>query len=119
MTKYTPNRVTTICEQIAKGMPIYYACAMANITHETYLQWKKTHSEFSEAIKKAEALDIERRVARLDETAKKGNWTADAWMMERRYPEQFGNKQHIEHSGKVEVIQPDPNAMKDEGESHE
>ena len=43
----------------------------------------------------AEAKAIERRLNRIDEAGQNGNWQADAWYLERRYPHLFGKRDTI------------------------
>ena len=60
--------------------------------------------EFYESIKKAKSLAIADAVKNIKETAKT-KWTAEAWWLERKNPEQWGNRQYqkVEHSGKVSI----------------
>ena len=48
--------------------------------------------EFLEAVKKAEAEAEALRVSRISKAGKEGNWQADAWYLERRYPDRWGKR---------------------------
>jgi hypothetical protein len=56
--------------------------------------------EFLEAVKKAEAEAEALRVSRISKAGKEGNWQADAWYLERRYPERWGKRIQQEVTGK-------------------
>ena len=36
-----------------------------------------------------------RRLARIEKVAEEGNWQADAWVLERKYPDKFGRRDRI------------------------
>ncbi len=44
---------------------------------------------------KQEAKAIERRIKRIEKAGEEGNWTADAWYLERRYPHLFGKRDTV------------------------
>lgn len=45
----------------------------------------KRHREFYAAVKNAESMNAVRNLASIAQAAKDGNWTAAAWMLERRH----------------------------------
>lgn len=52
---YTPERVAIICDALARGETQETAYKLAGIVADTYYRWLKEHSEFSDAVKKAQA----------------------------------------------------------------
>lgn len=52
---YTQERVKIICDALAKGETQDTAYRLAGISNETYYRWLKEKSEFSNAVKKAQA----------------------------------------------------------------
>lgn len=67
---------------------------------------KGTYFEFFESVKKAEAQAVARNVAVI-QSAAKDSWQAAAWWLERKYPQEWGKKDRLEHVGKDdEPIQP-------------
>ena len=52
---YTPERVKIICDALARGETQDTAYRLAGISNETYYRWLKEKSEFSNAVKKAQA----------------------------------------------------------------
>ena len=76
------------------------AAAIGGVTYTTLNNWMKkgesassgAYVEFLEAVKKAEAEAEALRVSRISKAGKEGNWQADAWYLERRYPDRWGKR---------------------------
>jgi len=94
-TKYVPETIEKIVNAIAVGSPFSHACNYAGITFETFNEWRKQYSEFSEKVKEAEGKAVIGWLARIEQAAKDGNWTAAAWKLERRYPHDFGRRDRM------------------------
>ena len=112
-TKYTPETVKKIVDAIRVGATFRLACDYAGITEETFSQWRKKYSEFSDAIKEAEGQGVVGWLAKIEKAANEGVWQAAAWKLERRYPKEYGRQVvETEHSGavtiKVVYAAPDP-----------
>lgn len=97
-SKYTPERTDKILNAIAVGATFTHACNYAGIDMDTFARWRRKYAEFAEAIKEAEGKAVVGWLARIEAAAKTGNWTAAAWKLERRYPEDYGRKEKIEHA---------------------
>lgn len=95
-TKYVPEVIEKILNAIAVGAPFSHACNYAGISFETFNEWRKDKSEFSEQVKNAEGKAVIGWLARIEQAAKDGNWTAAAWKLERRFPEDFGKRDKIQ-----------------------
>lgn len=95
-TKYVPEVIEKILNAIAVGAPFSHACNYAGISFETFNEWRKDKSEFSEQVKNAEGKAVVGWLARIEQAAKDGNWTAAAWKLERRFPEDFGKRDKIQ-----------------------
>jgi hypothetical protein len=98
-TKYTPETVKAITDAIKLGLSNVDACAIAGISADTYTNWKDRYSAFSDAITKAHAEAKENRLKRIlaagmrvEDGKLKGSWQADAWFLERRYPDEFSQQ---------------------------
>ena len=114
-TKLTPQLQQQLCAVIGSGNYIETACGYVGISTSTFFEWLQrgegTHpkkprtqrlSEFSDAIRKAEAQAEAARVARIAKAGQDGTWQADAWYLERRYPERWGRRyQEVKHSGGI------------------
>lgn len=58
--KYSKKLVEQICTLVASGdQRIVDVCKQVGISEDTFYEWKKTKSEFSEALKKAETQRLE------------------------------------------------------------
>ena len=92
--KYTPELVNQLIHYIEAGNYIQTACDAVGISKETFYTWIKEKSDFSDAIKKAEAKAIARNLTIIQLAAPK-NWQAAAWFLERRCFDLFGKKEKI------------------------
>jgi outer membrane scaffolding protein for murein synthesis (MipA/OmpV family) len=93
--KYDKDHTDIIIKELTEGNGRVRACKASGISYETFTVWMELYSEFSESIKKAEAIG-ENRIMDL---AKRGiiekmqtQWQAAAWWLERNYPDQYKNK---------------------------
>lgn len=118
---YSAERVDAILATLRDGSPRVAACTSAGISEDTFARWLKRYADFADGVKKAEAEAITRRVARIDKAGEGGallsrrvtynhktdvetteetyaqpQWTADAWLLERRYADDFGRRDKIE-----------------------
>lgn len=97
---------------VRKGLPKTHYCALAGIHTETFNNWMRgavderarveqggrKHKkgqrfiEFSAAIKRARAEWVEDQMDIIKGEANDGQWTAAAWLLERRLPGEFGRR---------------------------
>ena len=97
-SKLTPETQKKIVDAISEGNYLETAAAIGGVTYTTLNNWMKkgestssgAYVEFLEAVKKAEAEAL--RVSRISKAGKEGNWQADAWYLERRYPDRWGKR---------------------------
>lgn len=95
--KLTEELIEIICDLKAKGMQNKDICAAVGIHEATLYRWLnkpscKLHRALGEEFKKAEARYKQELLESIRETAlsKPRYWTAAAWLLERKYPEEFG-----------------------------
>lgn len=81
-SKCTPDVVALVVDAIGVGATYELAARYAGIHPSTLYDWINTKPDFSEAVKKAEARDAIRSLAKI--TAEK-SWPAHAWKLERRH----------------------------------
>ena len=105
--KLTPLIQDTICNLIADGNYIKTACLAAGVHKTTFDRWLKLGEQegenegenpftsFANAVKKAEAENIARNVGIIQKAAVH-TWQAAAWLLERKYPAQYGKRVEIE-----------------------
>lgn len=72
------------------GATYELACGYANIGVSTFYEWMSSNQEFAETIKEAEGAGAVALLARIRKEADEGTWQAAAWILERRYPKQYG-----------------------------
>jgi len=119
-SKLTPEITTIICDGLARGKTRECAVAASGVSYQSFLNWMERgesskngdiYRPFFEAVKKAESKAEDLWLDRLqdDRTPK---WQRFAWLLERRFPERWGQKQYTdsrveqrtEHSGAVEFV---------------
>jgi transposase len=111
--KLTPERQDAIVKAIREGNPHETAAGAAGIGKTAFYEWLKKGEEsekndkykkFYEAVKTAEAIAEALRIRRINKAGLAGDWKADAWYLERRYPEKWGRRvisADVNHSGEV------------------
>lgn len=110
--KLTPERSRKIIKAIKEGSPHETAAASAGIAPSTFYDWLAkgeqyetgVYREFAEKIRQAEAIAESERIRRINKAGKEGDWKADAWYLERRYPDKWGRRHisaELSHSGEV------------------
>lgn len=91
--KDTPATRAAILQDIESGLTLKLACQHAGVSIESAERWKEADGDFAAEIARAEARKVNRRLSRIEEAGKRGDWKADAWLVERS-PEskpEFGN----------------------------
>lgn len=91
-SKYVPEVVDALLERIEKGGTFADASASVGVAYETFIGWRNRYADFDERVLAAEAKGKLARIDRISDAGAKGNWTADAWYLERRYPEEYGKR---------------------------
>ena len=108
-SKYTPATAKKITDAIRVGATFRLACDYAGITEDTFSNWRKKYSDFSDAIKEAEGGAAVGWLAKIEKAANDGTWQAAAWKLERRYPESYGrtvtDQRHSGPDGKAIRVQ--------------
>lgn len=95
-SKYTPEVVKRIADALAAGNTRRAAAAYGGIGEAAFFSWLHRFSEFSEAVKSAEAQAEVAHVANIAQAAKDGTWQASAWWLERRQHAAWGKVDRVE-----------------------
>lgn len=91
-SKLTPERQSKVCQAIQLGATYVHACNYAGISYETFRRWMRENVAFHDAVKEAEGKATVGWLAKIEKAASDGNWTAAAWKLERRYPNDYGRR---------------------------
>ncbi len=99
-TKYNRNNVYRLLKYISFGCNKAEASSLIGIVYDTMNAWENEYSDFSVAVKKAE---LEQKASLVLEIRRAGreHWQANAWLLERRYPDEFSLHHRIETRGKT------------------
>jgi hypothetical protein len=84
-----------IIEVAKMGLPLHFAAKAGDISDEALLQWRRKDPKFARDLEAARLEAVERRWKRIEKAAKgteehPPDWKADAWSLERVYPQFFG-----------------------------
>jgi transposase len=107
--KLTPEMIEQICDLLIQGSPIAGAAMLTGISESTIYRWLKIgKSEGADSI----YIELVARVGEAIESSKfellqrmriagskPEHWRATAWMLERRFPEEFGKNVISQNGG--------------------
>jgi len=108
-----------ISNALRNGAYIHHACEASGISTSTYHNWlergrnerdrqnaglkpdtaEAPYLEFLEAIEKAQAEGALDLLGEIANHARNGTWQAAAWILERKFPRQWGRFDRTEHTG--------------------
>ena len=98
-SKLTPELQAEIINLLKMGNYIETVCGVVGLNTSTYYDWMKKgknatnprnkHRKFQEAVEQAQAWSIARDVALITKAGEK-DWRATAWMLSRKYPDEYG-----------------------------
>lgn len=103
-----PDMVDEFIKAVTLGMSNKMACAYAGISEDVFYVWQRKAEEaeqegkeddayvkFLKRYKNAKAKFQARHLARITQASDDGTWQASAWLLERRCPEEFGQKTDV------------------------
>lgn len=105
----TPELQEAICKSIGAGLTFTDACRVNHIGVSTFMAWKEKgeaapdgpYRELIDAVKEAEAVFKQTHLITITK-ASESSWQAAAWLLERKYPQEFALRQQIAVSDKLE-----------------
>jgi transposase len=103
-SKFTPEIKDSICEYISQGNYLDTSCRLAGIDYTTFRGWmvkgeqegKGEYFEFLRQVRLAEAQAEAERVRLILQAGRLDDWKANAWYLERKYPERWGKKDQLD-----------------------
>ena len=96
VSKYGQETTDRIIQALRAGNTRRASCGYAGISEDTFANWLKGHSEFAEAVKKAES-DAEVRNVAIIQKAADTTWQAAAWWLERKHKAEWSSR--VEQTG--------------------
>jgi hypothetical protein len=88
----TPDQIEAILRAVRLGLNPDRAAQASGITPSTLRAHRRRHPEFATAIKEAESMAEQGFLARIIKHTDK-QWTAAAWILERRWPERWAKRE--------------------------
>ena len=82
---------------ISSGMTKKDAIALSGISEAAFYARQKEDVEFSELVKKAEISFKLRHLHNIEKQSQE-NWSASAWLLERKFKQEFGKEHKVEHT---------------------
>jgi predicted DNA-binding transcriptional regulator YafY len=79
------------------------AASAADVHHATLYRWMDADATFRDAVEKAENVAEARATTLVIKAAYEGQWTAAAWWLERRRPDNYGKRVAIDVSIRDEI----------------
>ena len=104
--EYTPEIVKELIGHIEANSHVATACRAVGLKRTTFYRWlkDKSKSDISYTIvQKAKAKALLRNVVTIQKASEK-SWTAAAWLLERRDPENWAKQDKLEIKSKKTVL---------------
>lgn len=106
-TKLDEEMQLRILTAVRAGNYPSVAIKMAGLSHTAFASYKERgeagqepFASFIEALEKARAEGETALVARIARAGHQGSWQANAWILERQYPDRWGRRERHEHTGR-------------------
>lgn len=97
-TKRTPETRKALLEAIELGLSDKSSCNYACCSQDFFYEWMKHDIEFSEDVQRARGRFVALHQATIRKAAQE-DWKASAWLLARRQPEEYAERQTVEVAG--------------------
>jgi hypothetical protein len=87
-TKKTKKLVTALLEAIEIGAPYKIACASVGLSVDAFINWRREDPSFNAKVEEVAAKGAIPKLKKITEHGEEG-FAPLAWMLERRYPNEF------------------------------
>jgi hypothetical protein len=87
-TKRTPEVEKALIAAIETGAPYRIACLAVGISDDAFTEWRRRDRVFADRVNKAAGQTALRLLKKIEKNADE-NFSAAAWLLERRFPESF------------------------------
>lgn len=117
--KDTPQVRADILTDVEQGLSLTLAAQRAGISPDSIARWKKGDPVFAAKIARAQANRAKRRIQRIESAGDRGDWKADAWLIERSEETKgdFGGGSSNGPTINVQINVPVPTPVTIDGES--
>lgn len=107
--KCTQEAIERAVELKKRGVLDKDIAAALTVRPDTFSKWinhpkSENQLQLSQALKKVEADYKSNLLAMIYNAGAEGTWQAAAWILERKYPEEFGRKDRVQAEAKVEQV---------------
>ena len=90
-SKYAPAVVARIRRAVRNGCSREAAAGLAGISATTLYEWQREFPQFSQGLQKADSEFEAVCVASIRKAGQNPrNWTANSWLLERKFPQRYG-----------------------------
>lgn len=111
-TELTPEVAQAVCANISMGLTFIDACRMAHVARRSFERWRERgetetdgiYHDLVEMVEEAEAGFKYEHLSRIVAHSKKkaaGKWVCSAWLLERKYPQEFAMRSHLAVTSKL------------------
>lgn len=90
--KLDEGRRKRLMAALEAGATLRMSAAAAGVSEDTLARWRKADADLQADIETAEARGAVRALEVIQQAAAAGTWQAAAWMLERRYPADYGRR---------------------------
>ena len=87
-SKKQDKYIDALMEAIATGAPYTICCAACGIHYDTFMTWKRTDPVFAAKVEQVASRAALRLLSKIEKHAD-DNFAASAWILERRFPQDF------------------------------
>jgi hypothetical protein len=87
-TKRTPEIEKALLAAIETGAPYRIACMACGISDDAFTEWRRKDPSFADRVNRAAGKTALRLLKKIEKNADE-NFSAAAWLLERRFPESF------------------------------
>lgn len=92
---FDESTARTVLDGLAVGLPLQLAADGAKVSLDVVYRWAVENEQFACGIKKAQQ-DFARETLERLRTSPAGTWQREAWILERRFPQHFGQNARLE-----------------------
>ena len=94
--KYSEERVEIVLESLRNGAPRKYAAEAAGVSASALADWMERVEGLRAKVEQAEGAFVDASIRGIQKAAiDPRNWQAHAWLLERRFPTEFGRQDRM------------------------